>query len=122
MKFKFGDLVYHKPTTDVDVIEPYALQVLGFDARKKKYKCIFFTTPFFYEVITIWYCAEDELDYLEKIQDVGDYLVQGTIPFPDPNVDDSYLEIYDVSNKEISLIRKPIRERKPFQVPLRVGK
>ena len=112
MKYSFGDLVYHTPTFCIHDSYANPLQIIGYDPKRKKYKCMDFSLGYIYEVLTIWYCNENELDYLENVANVNDYLVDGIIPFPDPNIDDTYYEHYDVDGTEIKQIgRASCRER-----------
>ena len=117
MKYKFGDLVYHKPTSTPE--DPTALEVIDYCEKRNKYVCMFFTMSFPYEVLTIWLCDEHDLGYLSEVDDINDYMIDGKPLIQAKNIDYDYFEIYEpIGNKQIE-IRGALKKRKPFDVPLK---
>lgn len=117
MKYKFGDLVYHKPTSLPE--DPTALEVIDFCKEKNKYICIFFTMSFPYEVLTIWLCDECDLGYLSEVDNTEYYMINGKPLIQSKNIDYDYFEVYEPSGSKQIKIRDALKKRKPFDVPLK---
>lgn len=116
MKYKFGDLVYHKPTSLPE--DPTALEVIDFCKKKNKYICIFFTMSFPYEVLTIRLCDEHDLEFLTEVDNIEYYMVNGKPLIQSKNIDYDYFEVYEPNGSEQIKIRDALKKRKPFDVPL----
>ena len=117
MKYKFGDLVHYKPLYRDN--DPLNLQIIGFDEKKQKYICMDYDLGYPYEVLTVWLCREDDLEYLNEVADINEYTFDGEILFPNPNIDLYYYEVYEPVGKEQIKVRNAVRRRKPFDVPLK---
>ncbi len=119
MKFKYGDLVYHKMSTGPQYGGITALQVMEYDHKKRKYKCVSFDTYIIYDdAISFAYVKEDELEFINKITDEREFYINGQVPFP-KNMDDTYFDIYDWEKNESKLIRKSLRQRKDIhKIPI----
>lgn len=117
MKYKFKDLVYHKPTSIPG--DPTALEVIDYCEKKNKYVCMFFTMGYPYEVLTIWLCNEDDLGYLDEVDDVKGYMIDDEPLIQSKNIDYDCFEIYEPVGNEQIKIRDALKERKPFDVPLK---
>lgn len=118
MKYKYGDLVYHKSSTGSQYGGISALQVMEYDRERKKYKCVSFDTYTIYDdAISIAYVKEDELEFMSKITDEKEFYVKGNVPFP-KNMDDTYFNVYDWNGNESKLIRNRVRQRKDiYKIP-----
>lgn len=116
-KYKFGDLVYHKPTSNQG--DPTALEIIDYCKKKNKYVCMFFTMSFPYEVLTIWLCNKLDLGYLSDIDDIKNYMIAGKPLIQRKNIDYDYFEIYEPIGSEQIKIRDALKERKSFDVPLK---
>lgn len=105
MKFKYGDLLYHIPTSQPYYAGATVVQVLDYDKKRKKYRCVCFDTYIIYESYFIVYICEEELDYLNTLTDTKSLYIDGKPPFP-INIDDTYVDICDDENGKCKLIRK----------------
>lgn len=117
MKYKFGDLVYHKPTSTIE--DPTVLEIIDYCVKRKKYVCMFFTMSFPYEVLTIWLCDEQDLGCLTELDNTEYYLVDGKPLIQSNNIDYDYFEVYEPIGNEQIKIRNALKKRKPFDVPLK---
>lgn len=117
MKYKFGDLVYHKPTSTPEDLT--ALEIIDYCKEKNKYVCMFFTMSFPYEVLTIWLCDQNDLGYLTEVDNTEDYMVDGKPLIQSKNIDYDYFEVYEPIGSEQIKIRDALKNRKPFDVPLK---
>lgn len=110
MKFKYGDFVYI-PKEGVS-----EMQVIDFDEKKQKYRCVFFCS---YspgdDATAIEFVAEEELDLIRN--DKGEYEYQDEEPFFPRDIDQNYFDIYEYIDGKDVLIRKEFRKRKPFEIP-----
>lgn len=119
MKYKFGDLVYHKPTSTPD--DPTALEIIDYCEEKNKYICMFFTMSYPYEVLTIWLCDEHDLGYLNEVDDINNYTIDGKPLIQSKNIDYDYFEVYEPIGSKQTKIRDALKKRKPFSLPLKLN-
>ncbi len=120
MKFTFGDIVYHVPfakayTTGIDY-----LQIIEYDSVKQKYKCIDFDSLAPTSSMFICYIKEDELDFARNIdQNAEKYFKWNGKPLVPKNFDDLYYAVYDYDGLQQKIIRKAIKHRKDYEVPVK---
>lgn len=110
MKFKFGDLVYYKPTSGPKYHGISVMQVISYDKKRRKYKCIDIDeadcVPY-----KISYTSTKDMDFLRKVENEEDYQKNGKAPFSLDDIQkmDPFLNIYDCEGRKSTLIRKAVR-------------
>lgn len=115
MMYKYGDLLYEINTYDSTGYSPS--QVIRFDERRNKYLCFVFDMDGTDDIWHLEYISEDELDYLEKIEDINNYRKKDGSPLIPKNIDTRYFRIYDNIKGELFLLQKDVGKRKKGEVP-----
>lgn len=109
MKFKRFDIVVHKPTFNGNM--PTLLVILGYDEKRKKYKCFNMRLNSLDDENEILFCLEDELAFYKgtKLQEDIDYYLNF---INSPEYNELYYIFYDVEGENFTKVRNAYRHRK----------
>ncbi|MCH5180527.1 MAG: hypothetical protein J1F32_04895 [Erysipelotrichales bacterium] len=119
-KFNFGDIVYYVPLFNENTDNINYLQVMEYDVKKVRYKCIFFDHNDPIASFSIYYLFEQDLDFAHNISKNVEkkYKPNGKVIFP-KNIDEDYIDVYDFVDGKRKLIKKAIKQRKDGELPLK---
>ncbi|MCH5172537.1 MAG: hypothetical protein J1F31_06905 [Erysipelotrichales bacterium] len=119
-KYNFGDIVYYVPLYDKNNNDINYLQIMDYDVKKVRYKCILFDPSNPISSFSIYYLFEQDLDFASNINADIDkkFKPDGKVIFP-KNLDDDYIDVYDFVEGKRKLIKKAIKQRKDGELPLK---
>ncbi len=108
MKFKRFDIVVHRPTFNGNM--PTLLVILGYDEKRKKYKC--FDMGIYDEGLNkICFCLEEDLEFFNYKRFEEDVIMYRNLINSD-DFDELYYTVYELEGKNYTKVRNAYKHFK----------